>query len=121
MGSSCSFKIISWPSVWFSLGITQALKEKIYELKLQHLELPHYDILGACVPTTMTNDEEQQSWLDLFKELQNLLYVGLCDEDFCSFAAEVLLKFFTLLQAEALKVIVLCTIIILVSHCSSRV
>lgn len=112
LGASTVFKITSIPQSWYSFGIMQAMTKKIQEDNLQALDVPHFDIFDACLSAAGKSDEDLQSWQTLFKELQSYIFGSLSNEEMCESASEVIVKFFKLLQADALKVQVLYWILI---------
>ena len=77
--------------------------------ELDNYEIQHYDIMNACVSTVANlalvaaNDKKYQEWLQVFHDNQNYLFVGLCDEELCEMASQLLVKFFKLLKEDALK------------------
>lgn len=138
IGSSCTYKLISIPNNWHSVGVANALTEHVQEAKLENFELLHYEILHAClnmiVPASKqssnnpsqqhsphvvpdappkdqestnskSNNEDISAWSAIFKDNQHLFFVGLCDEALCQIAGQVIIKFFSVIQAEALKCI----------------
>jgi hypothetical protein len=127
LGSSCSYNIVSIPFTWYSIGIVKSLTNYIVSKELDNYEIQHYDILNACVSTVgnlcgeLENAQEYQEWLQIFKKNQNHLYVGLCDEDLCEMAAQLLVKFYKLLKDDALKSIPLLLRIIELIYGKGRV
>lgn len=55
--------------------------------------------MNACVSTVgiLSDRNDLIPWENLFLESQNYLYVGLCDEDLCDMASQLLVKFFQVL------------------------
>jgi hypothetical protein len=108
VGSSCTYNIISIPFTWHSIGIAQSLSNYITTQQLDNYEIQHYDIMNACVSTTAnltvaTNEKEYFQWLQVFEDNKNYLFAGLCDEELCSMASNLLIKFYRLLREDTMK------------------
>jgi hypothetical protein len=105
VGSSLAYQIVSIPYNWDSLAVAKSLTNIIKEHNLSLYELQHYDIMNTCVSTVgeLSDREDMIPWETVFVENQNLLFAGLSDEENCEVAADLILKFYVLLQADALK------------------
>lgn len=106
VGSYCQHEINSIPFNWDSLGIARELAQHIQSNNLETMDMHHFDILNACVATADSNheaDESVQEWTTVFELLQNHLFAGLCDGDLCKVSCQVILKFFKMLRANAIR------------------
>ena len=105
--SSCKYDVISLPDQWHALGVATALADIVKKVGLGNFEQEHFDVMEAVARNQSDRDseEDQRKWVSIFLEIKNYLYVGLCDEELCEIAANVLLKIFLwqFLQEEAIK------------------
>ncbi|KAL9649782.1 hypothetical protein ABK040_009596 [Willaertia magna] len=106
--SQQKFAIRSIPFVWDCLNVATKLTFKIVDL--DHLEIEHYDILNVCVSVVLLQQEydndfesSESEWLNIYEKLQSHFYVGLCDEELCEMASQLLLKFYSVLKREVIK------------------
>jgi hypothetical protein len=105
LGLSCTYKIQSNPQVWNALGVAQALTRHIMERKLDNYDHEHFQIMQACINTANVQESEvRDAWNEVLMQNSNHLFAGLCNEEFCEEAAEVLIQFFRILREDALKV-----------------
>jgi len=75
--STQSYKLSGVPLSWNALGIASSLAKSVISRNLENLEYAHVDVLWAC----LHKPPNQHEWINVFDQLKNYIYVGLCDPD----------------------------------------
>ncbi|EFC46503.1 hypothetical protein NAEGRDRAFT_65518 [Naegleria gruberi] len=108
--SQYKFPIMSIPFEWDSLTVAKVVSDQV--VNLDHLEVEHYDVLNACISIAQLDQPEDDKtfkdscpseWLEIYDRLQNHFFVGLVDEELCEMAAQLIVKFFSVLKKEVVK------------------
>ena len=105
--------------VWNSVGIVQSLDKFVKEQNLQNFEKEHLQILAGCFVNKL-EEKDRETWINIYENLKNHIFLALCDKELCKLAVEILKKIFTFekIQSMALKnsVKIFLKILVLIYH-----
>ncbi len=93
--SGAKYYLAHLPSEWNGVVIAQALAGEIKAAVLENLEVEHLNVLLACMSPSLANvsaftDDNQENWYSVFSDLQNYIYVALCDPTCTDLSANIL-------------------------------
>ena len=77
------------------IALMKALCDYIHTNNLEHLDEEHMKVLLACI-TKPVLTSELESWLKIFKNIKDYLFVALLDPELVLSALTILNKFFTI-------------------------
>ncbi len=78
--------------MWSSSGLAEALDKFVQESQLEFFEAKHIQILFGCLEQNI-EDNQLQTWLSIYKDLQKYIFISLADRNICQIAASIIKRF----------------------------
>ncbi len=88
------YKESGTPCFWNQLVIAGIFRDYVIE-NLERFEYPHLLILHSIIINQDFNENESESWINLYNDLKKYLFVALCEKKFSNTALDILNKIFS--------------------------
>lgn len=89
--------------IWNSVGIAQSLDKYTKAFEIEEFQAVHLEILIGCLYNPL-EERDAQTWIEIYENINNLIFMALCDSDLCVLASDILKKIFLF---EAIQDVVL--------------